>query len=330
VAEQIPLLEQAWDERDWQAAAHRLAQISALDASYPGLDTAQCDNYLHWAQELEGQCQTERAYELYRRAVAVCDDREDVSQAKTQVLLYLAGKWRYDHQLWRQATQVLQELYDLRPDYASGCQEPLADAEASQEPLDQDVRTLLHNSLVAWSQELLEKNELKQALQVAQDALALEPDNAQTIELSHKIQLKLKPAPTPTPRPAPSTGKRIEIDIAKQRMYVYQGETLLHDWVCSTGKSGSGTATGRFRVQSKISEAWAGQWSLRMPYWLGIYWVGTIENGIHALPINANGTTLWAGVLGTPASFGCIILSTENARTLYHWAEIGTPVWIHY
>ena len=67
-----------------------------------------------------------------------------------------------------------------------------------------------------------------------------------------------------------------------------------------------------------------------MPYWLGIYWVGTIENGIHALPINANGTTLWAGVLGSPASFGCIILSTQNARTLYYWADIGTPVWVHY
>ena len=34
--------------------------------------------------------------------------------------------------------------------------------------------------------------------------------------------------------------------------------------------------------------------------------------------------------VGTPVSFGCIILSTENARTLYNWAEMGTPVWIHY
>jgi lipoprotein-anchoring transpeptidase ErfK/SrfK len=67
-----------------------------------------------------------------------------------------------------------------------------------------------------------------------------------------------------------------------------------------------------------------------MPYWLGIYWVGRIENGIHALPINADGTMLWDGYLGTPVSFGCIILSTENARTLYHWADIGTPVWIYH
>ena len=67
-----------------------------------------------------------------------------------------------------------------------------------------------------------------------------------------------------------------------------------------------------------------------MPYWLGIYYVGRMENGIHALPIDRNGRMLWAGYLGTPVSFGCIILSTENARTLYHWADVGVPVWIHY
>jgi lipoprotein-anchoring transpeptidase ErfK/SrfK len=55
-----------------------------------------------------------------------------------------------------------------------------------------------------------------------------------------------------------------------------------------------------------------------------------LENGIHALPILSNGQTLWGGYLGTPASFGCIILSTENARTLYYWADIGTPVVIQY
>jgi lipoprotein-anchoring transpeptidase ErfK/SrfK len=30
------------------------------------------------------------------------------------------------------------------------------------------------------------------------------------------------------------------------------------------------------------------------------------------------------------AANGCVILSTEAARTIYDWAEIGTPVHIHY
>jgi tetratricopeptide (TPR) repeat protein len=333
-SQHISQLQQAWVNRDWAEAVDQLAHIAAIDGSYPGLQTAQCDTYLHWALDLERECHIERAHDLYRRAIAVCQDRENVSQRKTQALLYLSGKWRYDRERWPQAAAALQELYDVQPDYAAGCREPPADAdtEASQESLAVDVHTLLHNSLVASSHAHLAQNEFEQALQAAQSALALAPEDQAVLQLVNTIQLKLGPPPTPTPTPqsSPSTGKRIEINISRQRMYVWQGDNLLYDWACSTGKAGSDTATGTFRVQSKIPEAWGGQWSLRMPYWLGIYWVGTIENGIHALPISADGTTLWAGYLGTPVSFGCIILSTENARTLYHWAEIGTPVWIHH
>jgi hypothetical protein len=63
-----------------------------------------------------------------------------------------------------------------------------------------------------------------------------------------------------------------------------------------------------------------------MPHWLGIYWAGSLENGIHALPILPNGQRLWEGYLGTPVSYGCVILGTQEARTLYSWAEVGTSV----
>jgi len=71
-------------------------------------------------------------------------------------------------------------------------------------------------------------------------------------------------------------------------------------------------------------------YNLQMPYWLGIYYVGPIENGIHALPIRPDGTVMWGGLLGQRASYGCVILSTEAARLIYDWAEIGTEVHIHY
>jgi LysM repeat protein len=129
------------------------------------------------------------------------------------------------------------------------------------------------------------------------------------------------------PMPAPAGGaKRIVIDLSEQRLYAYQGGMLTYSFICSTGKPGSATQTGSFRVLDKHPNAYASTWDLQMPYFLGIYWAGPLENGIHALPILSNGQMLWAGYLGTPVSFGCIILSTENARTLYYWAEIGTPV----
>jgi hypothetical protein len=63
-----------------------------------------------------------------------------------------------------------------------------------------------------------------------------------------------------------------------------------------------------------------------MPYWLGIYWSGTLENGIHALPILSNGQILWDGFLGQRVSFGCVILSNQDAKTIYEWVDVGTPI----
>ncbi|MBU0705222.1 MAG: LysM peptidoglycan-binding domain-containing protein [Chloroflexi bacterium] len=137
-------------------------------------------------------------------------------------------------------------------------------------------------------------------------------------------------APTSAPAPVSTGGKRILIDLSEQHLYAYQGNALIYSFVASTGKPGAGTRAGTFRVLDKYPNAYASTWNLQMPHWLGIYWAGGLENGIHALPIMANGQRLWAGYLGTPVSFGCIILGVEEARLLYQWAEIGTPVVIQY
>jgi lipoprotein-anchoring transpeptidase ErfK/SrfK len=64
-----------------------------------------------------------------------------------------------------------------------------------------------------------------------------------------------------------------------------------------------------------------------MPYWLGIYWAGGSENGIHGIPYNAStGWRLWEGYVGTPVTFGCILLDDANAKTLYDLAYLGMPV----
>jgi len=85
-------------------------------------------------------------------------------------------------------------------------------------------------------------------------------------------------------------------------------------------------AAGRFSVINKLPEAYGSAWDLRMPYWLGVYWAGGTQNGIHALPILSSGQTLWAGQLGQRISYGCIVLDTWAAKQLYEWAEMGTEV----
>jgi len=131
--------------------------------------------------------------------------------------------------------------------------------------------------------------------------------------------------------PAPSgSAKRIVINLSEQHLYAYEGDQLIYSFVASSGVAPTYTRTGEFRVQRKLPKAYGAAWNIWMPYWLGIYWAGSTENGIHALPILPNGQTLWAGYLGRPVSYGCVVLGTYEAQLLYNWAEIGTPVSIRY
>jgi lipoprotein-anchoring transpeptidase ErfK/SrfK len=129
--------------------------------------------------------------------------------------------------------------------------------------------------------------------------------------------------------PSYSGGKYILVDISEQHMYVYEGDALVYSFVASTGIENS-TRVGRFAVQSKIPNAYASTWDLWMPNWLGIYYSHGLENGIHALPILSNGATLWEGFLGSPVSYGCVVLGTYDSQLLYDWAEIGVPVEIQW
>lgn len=130
-------------------------------------------------------------------------------------------------------------------------------------------------------------------------------------------------------QPTYGGSKYILVDISDQHMYVYEGDVLVYSFVASTGMNNA-TSTGTFAVQSKIPNAYGSTWDIWMPYWLGIYWAGGLENGIHALPILPSGATLWAGFLGRPVSYGCVVLGSYEASLLYDWAQMGTPVEIRW
>jgi len=126
---------------------------------------------------------------------------------------------------------------------------------------------------------------------------------------------------------APAGGTGLVASISKQRCYLFQGGSITDTWPCSSGRSGWGTAVGNFKVQSKIPRAYGSRWGFWMPYWLGIYWAGGTENGIHGLPIDAKtGYKDWGNKIGTPISFGCIVLQDAAAKKLYDMAYIGMPV----
>lgn len=115
--------------------------------------------------------------------------------------------------------------------------------------------------------------------------------------------------------------------ISQQRCWLYNGETVIARWICSTGRSGSPSVPGAYKIQSKMPKAYGSTWDIWMPFWLGIYWAGGSENGIHGLPWNAKtGVQIWSGNVGKPITFGCIMLDNINAKMLYDAAWIGMPV----
>jgi lipoprotein-anchoring transpeptidase ErfK/SrfK len=121
--------------------------------------------------------------------------------------------------------------------------------------------------------------------------------------------------------------KRIVISIAKQRMFVYENRQLKWNWAVSTGIPSSPTQAGVYQVLSHDGTAYAGIWNLRMPYFLSIYEaVPGFYNGIHGFPSRGGTQVIWENALGRPVTYGCILLSTANARTLYTWAEDGVVV----
>ncbi len=131
----------------------------------------------------------------------------------------------------------------------------------------------------------------------------------------------------------PTNLKRIEVDLTTQTLWAYDGATLALSATISSGIPKWRTLTGVFQVLEHVDEAYNRLARIKMPNWLSIYDIGepgeSLTNGIHALPVLGGGRRLWAGYLGTPVSFGCVVLGIEDSDFIYRWAEPGTPVLIY-
>jgi lipoprotein-anchoring transpeptidase ErfK/SrfK len=164
---------------------------------------------------------------------------------------------------------------------------------------------------------------------------ALTPTNA-----SPSIAMKLvqdtavpisKPKAIPSgpakPAPVSSGQKYVLVSISQQHLYAYSNGQLIYSFVASTGANNS-TRVGTFNVLDKIPNAYGANWNFWMPDWLGIYWVGDLENGIHAVPLLPDGERLWSNELGSPVSYGCVVLGVNAAAWLYSWVQVGTTIQI--
>jgi len=129
------------------------------------------------------------------------------------------------------------------------------------------------------------------------------------------------PGAKPPSVSAPVAGRWIDINLSKQRLTAYQGNSAVFSTLISSGVAGRRTPTGRFAVRTKIpSQRMTGPgYNLPgVPYVM--YFAGA--NAIHG--------TYWHNNFGRPMSHGCVNMRIPEAKWIYNWASIGTPVSVHY
>jgi tetratricopeptide (TPR) repeat protein len=339
-AQFAPQLQAALSSANWDRAREIIAIMRSVDPHGEQVRQWSLETHLRYGQALVARAQAGQALSEFDQAVALAPDDADARLWQAMTQGYLTGRRALDAGDWPAAIQAFSDIRDENPDYADVSirlveayrRQGQAALEAKDWNLAIEWMTQAHERLPEDSKfvDLLaqahrgrgiageEQGNLKQARADLEAALALRPGDAEAKTHLAQVMVRLFPP------------KRIEIDITKQRMYVYEGKKKLWTFVISTGLPGRDTAAGHFTVLDKIPMAYSAIWRLKMPNWLGIYYVGRVENGIHALPIRPDGSVMWGGLLGTKQSYGCIILNNESARTLYNWAQLGTAVDIHY
>ncbi len=127
----------------------------------------------------------------------------------------------------------------------------------------------------------------------------------------------------------PVADKRIVVSISGQWTKVYENGDLLWDWQSSTGIFSSPTWPGVYQIISFEENAYAGNWNLYMPNFMGVYRPipgSDFTNGFHGFPTRGGGQLLWENSLGTRVTYGCILLSDANVQRLWDWVELGVVV----
>ncbi len=156
--------------------------------------------------------------------------------------------------------------------------------------------------------------------------LKANPGLGDTLRIGQQITIPSQDNLLPLP---PVEGKRIVVSLSGQKMQATENGAVKWEWPVSTGIKSSPTNPGVYQIQTHEEMAYAGQWNLYMPYFMGIYRPVPGQdtmNGFHGFPSRDRRQLLWTKDLGRPVTYGCILLSTENAKTLYDWAEEGVIV----
>ena len=120
---------------------------------------------------------------------------------------------------------------------------------------------------------------------------------------------------------------RIEVDLTKQKVFVYYKDNMIRDMICSGGADQTQTPLGEFKTSQKIEWSFIDRFNMGAYYWIRFY----KKYLFHSVPFDENKEMIMEEYekLGSPASHGCIRLKLDEAKWLYEKLPLGVTVLIH-
>ncbi|HEY59077.1 MAG TPA: L,D-transpeptidase [Anaerolineae bacterium] len=125
--------------------------------------------------------------------------------------------------------------------------------------------------------------------------------------------------------------KRIEISIAHQKVYVFEGNKVMKEYLISSGipylnsgpdETATDTPRGKFHIHAKRPSVHMGDGTLQSDeeaYELpGVPWVSYFES---STGVAIHGT-YWHNNFGMTMSHGCINMLPEDAKWIYRWCTV--------
>lgn len=151
------------------------------------------------------------------------------------------------------------------------------------------------------------------------------------------------PTPSPTPSPIPTfisasntrpntrpwgvgpLERWVDVDLTRQLLSAYEGDTLIYQTYISSGTWEHPTVTGQFRVWLRYESQTMNGRLLGYDYYLE-----DVPYVMYFYEDYALHGAYWHNNFGNPMSHGCVNLHPTDAEWLFYFTSMGTLVNVHY
>jgi lipoprotein-anchoring transpeptidase ErfK/SrfK len=117
--------------------------------------------------------------------------------------------------------------------------------------------------------------------------------------------------------------KEIQVSIDRQVLVALENGEEVYSFDIVTGQDGKETTAGRYKVFRKHEKYTSKTYGSEMPYTMFFTADG---KAIHGTQMATLRSYLHSYLTESVGSQGCIGLTDDNAKALFDWAPVGTPV----